>query len=215
MNRLSKEALLLLIAAAPIVYMLLIWDQLPESIPTHFNLAGEADSYSSKSTAAYLVAGLNLFIYALMLITPKLDPKGKIMNMGGKYYSLRLIMQLFLAAISAYIVYAGHMGEIQNPNLLMVIIGISLALLGNYFQVLRQNYFIGIKTPWTLENETVWNKTHKLGGILWVIGGILISITAFFITNTKPFMIIGGILLAIMTLVPVAYSYLLHQKLRK
>ena len=215
MNRLSKEALLLLIAAAPIVYMLLIWDQLPESIPTHFNLAGEADSYSSKRTAAFFIAGSNLFIYVLMLITPKLDPKGKIMNMGANYASLRMIMQLFLAAISAYIVYAGQMGEMQNPNLLMVIIGISLALLGNYFQVLRQNYFIGIKTPWTLENETVWNKTHKLGGILWVIGGILIAITAFFITATKPFMIVGGILLAIMTLVPVAYSYLLHQKLRK
>ena len=150
-----------------------------------------------------------------MLITPKLDPKGKIMNMGAKYSSLRMIMQLFLAAISAYIVYAGQMGEMQNPNLLMVIIGISLALLGNYFQVLRQNYFIGIKTPWTLENETVWNKTHKLGGILWVIGGILIAITAFFITATKPFMIVGGILLAIMTLAPVAYSYILHQKLSK
>ena len=214
MNRFLKEVILLIICTLPIAYLAFMWDSLPAEVPVHFNLAGDADGYSSKSGALYLILGINLGVYLLMLLIPKLDPKEKVMNMGGKYFSLRLIMQLFLAAISFYIVYSANQGEMTNPNTLMIIIGISFALLGNYFQVLRQNYFIGIRTPWTLENEEVWNKTHKIGGYLWVIGGILIAILAFYIADQKTFLISGGIILASITLIPVAYSYILHRSLK-
>lgn len=214
MNRITKEIILIIIASVPIVYLLTLWKELPAELPTHFNLAGEADAYSSKETTLWITISMNLGAYLLMLVVPNLDPKGKVMEMGSKYFSLRVIMQLFMAATTCYIVFAGSQGEMSNPNIILVMVGAFLALLGNYFQVLRQNYFVGIKTPWTLENETVWKKTPLLGGKLWVIGGIGISIAALLFSNQKMIMIVGGILLAIMVLVPVIYSYVLHKQLK-
>lgn len=80
-------------------------------------------------------------------------------------------------------------------------------MLGNYFQTVRPNYFIGIRTPWTLENEQVWKNTHRLGGKIWIVGGILIAILAVLIKNNHLFYIIFGVILAFMVVVPTIFSY--------
>ncbi len=80
-------------------------------------------------------------------------------------------------------------------------------MLGNYFQTIRSNYFIGIRTPWTLENEQVWKKTHLLGGRIWMAGGLLIVILSFIITDNHSLMIAFGILCFIMVIIPVIFSY--------
>jgi uncharacterized membrane protein len=88
-------------------------------------------------------------------------------------------------------------------------------MLGNYFQAVRPNYFIGIRTPWTLENEQTWKKTHRLGGRLWMAGGILIAILSLIIWNNLAIAITFGVILSVMVMVPVVYSYLEFLRLKK
>lgn len=91
--------------------------------------------------------------------------------------------------------------------MLFALIGMLFAMLGNYLQTIRPNYFIGIRTPWTLENEQVWKNTHHLGGRLWIVGGALITILAFFIKNNQMYSNIFGVLILLMVIVPVVFSY--------
>jgi uncharacterized membrane protein len=94
-----------------------------------------------------------------------------------------------------------------KPAFIFAFIGILIALLGNYFQSIRPNYFIGIRTPWTLENETVWKKTHRLGGRLWFGGGLIIIILTLILGNNKAIAITFTSIIAILVIVPIVYSY--------
>jgi len=86
--------------------------------------------------------------------------------------------------------------------------------LGNYFKVIKQNYFLGIKTPWTLESEEVWKLTHILAGKLWIVGGLLIVISSLVIPENINFYFFISIT-AIISIVPIVYSYLIFMKLKK
>jgi uncharacterized membrane protein len=212
MKKYLKEVLLLVFAAIPYVYLYSIWNSLPAKVPTHFNLEGVADDWSGKNLLLFLPCGMGIGIYLLMLIFPLIDPKKKIQQMGDKYYSLRLLLTFFLSAVGMYILYASKEGELKNPKLLMALIAALVAALGNYFQTLRPNYFIGIRTPWTLGNEEVWKKTHRLGGRLWMAGGILIIIFSFIISSKFVFAITFITLILIMVIIPVVFSYLEFKK---
>jgi hypothetical protein len=87
-------------------------------------------------------------------------------------------------------------------------------VLGNYFKVIKQNYFLGIKTPWTLESEEVWKLTHILAGKLWIVGGLLIVIFSLVIPEDINFYLFITIT-SIITIVPIVYSYLIFKKLKK
>lgn len=97
---------------------------------------------------------------------------------------------------------------------MVLIIGLLYLILGNYFKTIKANYFIGIRTPWTLENETVWKETHKLGGKLWFIGGLILILSSLLLekqTNFTLFIIVT----AIISIIPVVYSYLKFQNVKK
>lgn len=208
MNKYVREFLLWILISLPYVYLAMVWNELPDVVPTHFNLEGQADAWSDKSTLLWLPGVMGLGIYVLMLIVPYLDPKGRIQQMGNKYHSLRIILSLFFSAISCYILYVSSRGNMESPQMIIALMGLLFAVLGNYFQTMRPNYFIGIRTPWTLENEEVWKKTHRLAGKLWLGGGLIIAVLAFFLKTNSTLAIIFGSLLVIMVLVPVVYSWL-------
>ena len=160
----------------------------------------------------WIPGALGIGMYFLLLLIPVLDPKKKIQQMGDKYYRLRFMFTVFFSLIAIYLIYISSAGNLINPNLLLALIGILFAMLGNYFQTIRPNYFLGIRTPWTLENENVWKKTHHLGGRLWMVGGVLIVLLAFFIHDNSIFMILFSLILSIIVLIPVVYSYLEFKK---
>jgi uncharacterized membrane protein len=215
MNKYLKESILLACVILPYVYLTFIWNALPEKVPTHFNFNGVADRWSDKTFLLLVPAGLGVFIYLLMLFIPLIDPKKKIRQMGDKYSSFRFMLGFFFAMLSVYLLYVSKEGGMKNPNLLIALIGVFLALLGNYFQTVRPNYFIGIRTPWTLENEQVWKKTHHLGGRLWMVGGILVAALSFIINNNHLMGIVFGTLLFVMVIIPVVFSYTEFKKEKK
>lgn len=212
MNKYVKEFPFWILIMLPYAYLATIWNKLPDQVPTHFNVEGVADDWSNKTSLLFMPGAIGIGIYILMLIIPALDPKKKLQQMGGKYYTLRLILTLFMSLLSTYLLFATYAGNIKNPNMLFALLGAFFAVMGNYFQAMRPNYFIGIRTPWTLESENVWKKTHRLGGPLWMAGGILIVIFSFIVRDNKAFAIAFGAMLFIMVIVPVIYSYTEFQK---
>jgi uncharacterized membrane protein len=207
MNKFLKESILWAFIVLPYVYLVTIWNKLPIQVPTHFNLEGNVNAWSGKTTLLFLPGALGLGIYFLMLIIPVLDPKKKIQQMGDKYYTFRFILTIFFSLLATYMLYISNSGSLKNPNMLITLIGALFAVLGNYFQTVRPNYFIGIRTPWTLENEQIWKETHRLGGRLWMAGGVLIAIVSFILRNNLVLAITFGAILSVMVIVPVVYSY--------
>jgi uncharacterized membrane protein len=212
MNKYLKETILWALIAVPFVYLAMLWNLLPEQVPTHFNANGIPDDWSSKSSLIYLECSLGIGVYGLMLLIPYLDPKKRIREMGDKYYALRFLFTFFFCLLGTYLIYVTREGSLKHPGMLMALISVLLAFLGNYFQALRPNYFIGIRTPWTLESETVWKKTHRLAGRLWMAGGITGAVLAFVITDSAMLEMVFGALLFVLVIVPVVFSYLEFRK---
>jgi len=214
MNKFFKELILWILIVIPYVYLATIWKNLPAQVPTHFDLAGNPNDWSDKTSLPAMIGAMGIGSYLLMLFIPYFDPKKKIEQMGEKYYSLRLLMTLFMSALSFYLLYVSNKGEI-NPNLLIALIGAFYVVLGNYMQSLKPNYFIGIRTPWTLENEETWRKTHRLGGKLWLVGGLITILIAFVAKNNTLLAITFGTVTAVLSIVPIIYSYIEFRKIHK
>ena len=214
MNKFLKEIILWILTIIPFIYLAMVWKNLPEQVATHFDLAGNPNDWSKKTDLPYIIGAMGIGSYFLMLLIPYFDPKKKIDQMGEKYYSLRLMMTLFMSALSFYLLYVSNKGVI-NPNLLIALIGAFYVVLGNYLQTVKPNYFIGIRTPWTLENEETWRKTHRLGGKLWLVGGLITIFIAFVAKNNSLLAITFGTVTAVISIVPVIFSYLQFRKIHK
>ena len=211
MEKFKKEIPFIAIALIPFAYLIYIWNRLPEKVPMHWNGAGEIDRYGDKTELVgvlFLLVGINYFVF---LIIPYVDPKKKLQNMGNKLNIMRMILTLFMSALAIFILYSVEQKS-SNPGFVFVIIGLLFAFLGNYFKNIKPNYFIGIKTPWTLENEEVWKKTHELGGKLWFVGGLLMALT-FVLPNNIQFYTFMGIT-AVITIIPILYSYRIFNKIK-
>jgi uncharacterized membrane protein len=210
---LKKELPLIGIVLAPFVYLAIIWNTLPEKVPTHWNYKGEVDKWGDRYSLIALLFFLPVLTYVLMLVIPKIDPKKKIEQMGGKYYQLKFILVLFMSTLAFIILYISVNQFTSSPNLIFIPIGVVFIALGNYFKVIQPNYFIGIKTPWTLENKEVWKLTHILAGKLWIIGGLLIVLGSLTIDKSV-FIYVFIVTIAILTIVPVIYSYIKFKELK-
>ena len=214
MMKLKREIPLIAIVLLPFIYLAYIWNELPEKVPMHWNIKGEIDRFGNKTELLLIPIFLPLLVYLIFLIVPKIDPKNKISKMGNKYQHIKILLTTFMSILALFIIYTAKNQSFANPNYIVLFIGILYIILGNYFKTIKANYFIGIRTPWTLENETVWKETHKLGGKMWFVGGIIVVTSSLILEkqlNFILFMIITGIII----IVPITYSYFKFKKLIK
>jgi len=190
----------------PVLAGLILWNQLPDQMPTHWNAVGEIDGWSSKPFAVF---GLPLILLAaqwLCVIGTSADPKKA--NHSGKILQLVLWIVPLLSIVLHVLTYAAALGkEVRMEVVMPVLMGAVFIIIGNYLPKCKQNYTIGIKIPWTLHSEENWNRTHRLAGRVWVLCGFLMMLTGFF----------GGfwvflVLVLVMVAVPMVYSYMLHRK---
>ncbi len=208
---LKKEWPLILIILLPFIYLGYLWPHLPDKVPLHWNINGEIDRYGNKAELIIIPILLPLLIYIVFLVIPKIDPKNKLNKMGNKLQSLKALLTIITSIIALFILYSVKIQNLPNPNYSILGIGVLFVILGNYFKTIQPNYFIGIKTPWTLENETIWKETHRMAGKLWLIGGLVVIFTSLVLDNKSNltlFLIITGII----TVIPIVYSYLLFKK---
>lgn len=211
MEKFKKEIPFITVAVLPFVYLAYIWNELPKQVPMHWNASGEIDRWGDKSELLLMIFMLTGITYFIFLVIPYIDPKQKLQNMGNKLNNLRLILALFMSALAIYILYSVQQ-KTSNPVLIFPLVGLLFAFLGNYFKTIKPNYFIGIRTPWTLENEEVWKKTHLMGGKLWFVGGLLMALT--FVLPNKIQIYTFLAIAAVITIVPIVYSYLEFKKIK-
>ena len=198
-----------LVLLIPMLVGLLLWNQLPDPMPSHWDINGEVDGWSSKGFAVFFFPALLLAIHWLCVFASCADPKSK--NYTPKMITLVLWICPVLSLVVNSMVYAAGLGyEISIEIVMPLLVGLMLVIVGNLLPKCRQSYTMGIKLPWTLHNEENWNKTHRFGGKLWVIGGVIILATAF----VGSFWILMGVLI-VMVAAPTIYSYCLYRKQKK
>lgn len=189
------------------------YPRLPDVVTTHWNLKGEPDGYSSRLLAAGL---LPLFLAVLPLIfrvLPKIDPKGEnYSKFGEAYWLIANSVLLFLAGVHV-VVLLNAMGTPVDINLVIGLgVGLLLMVMGNYLGKVQPNWFMGVRTPWTLASETVWRKTNRTAGWLFVLAGLLIAVASF--VPSIPTVTVMGISIALAALIPVVQSYVLWKRER-
>ena len=201
----------MLILLLPFLLISYYWDQIPEKIAMHWNAAGEVDGWGEKGLAAFFLPLISVATYLLMVFVPYIDPKRKTDNRQKALKAFRFILPLFLSALSIVILFQWMGYDISPSKMIYLGIAILFLVLGNYMQTLKPNYFIGIRTPWTLESEDNWRKSHRFGGKLWVAGSLLLIGLWFFLPEESMAItlltIIGG-----MTVIIVGYSFYLYMK---
>jgi len=195
-----------LVILLPMAAGLLLWSRLPEQIPSHWGINGQVDGWSSKTFAVFGFPGLLAAIHWLCVLASSADPKSK------DYHPTMIRLVLWICPVISLVcntlVYAAALGHTLNvPIIMCLIVGLMFIIVGNLLPKCRQSYTMGIKLPWTLANEDNWNKTHRFGGKLWVLGGVITLATAFF----GNFWILLGILI-VMVAAPTIYSYCLYRK---
>jgi uncharacterized membrane protein len=211
---LKKELPVIGIVLIPFVYLAFIWNTLPNKVPTHWNYKGEVDHWGDKFSLVGLLFMLPVLVYIILLVAPKIDPKKRIALMGGKYYQLKFILVLIMSMLALFILYIAKNQSVSNPNLNLAFVGIFVLALGNYFKVVQPNYFIGIRTPWTLESKEVWKITHVLASKLWVIGGLIMVLGALLFPSAT-FSIVFIALVVVLAIVPMVYSYIKFKEIEK
>ena len=201
----------------PLGYLAGIYAELPDKVATHFDLHGQANDWSSRRELLIVVLVLSAFsLGAALLIRflPRVDPKRKASS-GSILGKISYAMVFLLSALMLLMIQSGLKGRMAvNGRLLNAFIALFMAFLGNQMNSLKPNYFVGIRTPWTLENDAVWKKTHQMAGKLWLGGGLLIAILCLVLSDKAALEIfLGGLLL--LGLIPAVYSYLLYRQIQK
>jgi len=204
-----------LMIIAPLIYGAIIYPQLPSRIPTHFNIEGKADAWGGPSSIFIgpgIMGAVSIFVYILMSNLKTFDPKKYDEANDTLYSNFAVLTVAFLSDLSTIIIYSStHADEVNVGKLILPLIGLSFAGLGWYMPKFKQNYFVGFKLPWTLENETNWNETHKVAGKLWIYGGLFQAVVTF-ILPMKFGMIAFMLAIAVMVIIPSVFSYRLFKK---
>jgi uncharacterized membrane protein len=209
------EWLFWIILLLPFLYIPFIWDKLPDSIPTHWNFKGEIDNYSSRTAGTLFLPLLNIGLYVLLLLLPKIDPRRKnYQYFGNTYRNIRLLLVLFMT-IMFFVVMQVALGAVSmDSKVILILVFALIAVLGNFMRTIRSNFFVGIRTPCTLDNPDVWRKTHQAAGKLWFYGSLIGIICLLFIDKERLLWMLIPYLCAIV-IYPVLYSYLLFRKINQ
>ena len=209
-------ALLWAFSVVPAIILIIVYQKLPERVPTHFGFDGVVDAYGPRSTL-WLLAGLGPLIALMLQLLPRIDPKGQNYRVFQKYYDLfAIFMEVFLLAVFGMVVTETlRPGTVAIGRMVTALVSIMLILLGNMMGKIKHNYFFGIRTPWTLADPDVWTRTHSLGGKLWFALGVVLLPCSLLLPERGFFAVLLAGLLGSTVLV-VVLSYLWYrQKQRK
>jgi len=207
----KSEFFPLVILAAGFAASAYFYENFPEVVPTHWNFAGQADGWSGKASAAFAIPTLNSVIYLMFFALPYLDPKKDRYEQFAKVYHIFKSIILFLLLAIYFAVGLSGLGyNVPIGTITPILIGIMFVVMGNYMGKLKPNWFMGIRTPWTLSSEKIWNKTHRFGGKIFILSGLLMIMQPFLHLSLKlPVFIIS---ICLMLFGTVGYSFILYLK---
>ena len=217
MNTLLRR-LVWIIIIVPAIYLLMIWKQIPQTVPMHFDIKGNVDSYGTRNDLLKLVLGLtilNAAVYLILTNIYKIDPKKYAALNKDRLQRIAFYVSLYLSAIWIALIYQIVHNDVSHMmKFVFIAMGLLFALLGSNMYNIQPNYFAGIRLPWTLENEDNWRKTHQFAGRLWFFGGLIIALAALLLRNGQA-IYISAAALAVLIIIPIVFSYNLYRKQTK
>lgn len=209
MTRLQTNVLCLIFIGITIAAAAYLYPSLPQQIPTHWNLAGEVDDYTPKPWGVLILPLAAIFVFVVMKLIPVISPKGfRTDQFTGVVNIFTVALVGFMSGVALLVLLAATGRDVHMNEMIFAGVGILFIILGNYLGKVRKNFFLGIRTPWTLASDEVWNRTHRLGGWIFVLIGFFLFLNAF-IRLPEGFLI-GSIV--VFALVPVVYSFILYRK---
>jgi len=206
MSKKSRKTILIwAISLLPLLAALIAWGFLPAEIPVHWNGQGP-DGYADKSLI-WLFASLGPVMACVFTILPMIDPNGKNYQRFMEYYeTFTLVLVGFFAIITGIILSESFRpGQLEVGQMVVLMVGLLFLVVGNLMPKLKKNYFIGIRNAWTLFDSDIWNRTHRLGGILFFVFGL--SVTLWTLMPIWPWLIYLVSILALLSAIVVPYIY--------
>ncbi len=204
-NLLNLGLVLLSFAVAAALY-----HRLPASIPIHWNARGEANGFAPKSWGAFLMPGVMAGSYLLLRFVPRMSPRGFAVERFQRVFEIfQTTILAFLLLMTVLMLLAGIGVKVPMDRAIYAGVGLLFVVLGNFMGKVTRNFFVGIRTPWTLASDEVWLRTHRLGGKLFVLAGLGLCASGLLGGGLVPLLAA----IAIAGVVPVIYSYLLYRRL--
>lgn len=200
------------ITLVPILLGLLLWNKLPDRLPTHFGVDGAADGWSGKGFAVFGLPLMMLGFHIVIFFATRLDKQ----NRGHNEKVMNLVGLIFpaMSIVNSVIIYTHAMElELNLSMLLFPMLGLLFIAVGNWLPKIKQNSTLGIKIKWTLYNEENWNRTHRFAGFVWVIGGVIFCLMGFVAEKALLFLLPLEVIL--LACVPMVYSWNLARKQKR
>lgn len=211
MSTSNTSIIVLALIAIAVVTGAVLWDKLPEQMASHWNANDEVDGYISRFWGVFLMPLVTLGMFGLFIFLPNIDPlKANIAQFRGIFNLFILFITVFMLYIHGLtLVWSLGYQDFKMSAAMLPILGLLFIFIGYMLRQAKRNFFIGIRTPWTLSSDTVWDKTHQLGSVLFMASGVL-SIAGSFFGGTTAFWMLFVPLIG-STLILFVYSYLLYR----
>jgi uncharacterized membrane protein len=209
---LRKDAPILVLLALDVLFGAFVWRLLPARVPIHWDAEGRVNGWGPAWMNALLLPAITILVYLLLLYLPYIDPSRR--NYGafaGPLRTMRFLMVAFLVFIHILVVLASAGVPVKVDVAIRVALALLFAGIGTRLSGLKHNWFFGIRTPWTLANEEVWERTHRFAGPLFTVGGLLLVPCAFLPPRAGLAALVAGII--VLALVPVVYSAVLYKRI--
>lgn len=214
MNKKGMLVLSVLLAAAPVAALAVLYARLPGQVPLNWGVDGTV-SYGPKSTL-WMMTLLSPVLLALLRFLPKIDPRKKnYARFQGYYDGFCLVMMLFLMGMNTVIFSESlYPGRVSVSKLIITAVGLLFVFLGNLMPKVKNNFFMGVRTPWTLSDPDVWNRANRLGGQCFFVFGLALTVSGLFLPDTVSILLVlAGV--AAVVLIPTLMSYVWFRRKQK
>ncbi|MGQ0562267.1 MAG: SdpI family protein [Gemmatimonadota bacterium] len=207
----AKRWLGIIFVAAATLFSLAVYGQLPDPVATHFAADGTPDGWSSRALAAFGIPLLALVMIGLFHVLPRILPRrAHFQQFEDTYWAFASLIIAFLCALHVVVIGMALGWPIDMPAAVLLGVGSLFVILGTLMPRVKSNWLLGIRTPWTMENERVWHETHRLAGRTMPVGGLVTIAAAFLPPRLQPWVAMGA--LAFGAFVPVVYSYIVWRR---
>ena len=186
-----------------------LYPTLPDPMPSHWNVDGEVDGWMPKLWGVAVLPGSAILIFIVFRLIPRISPKGfRTESFSGVLNILQVAMVAFACFVAFLVLFTAKGIDVHLNQMIYGGMGVLFIVIGNYLGKVRKNFFVGIRTPWTLASDEVWTRTHRMAGWTFIVMGIFFLAGAF--VRIEPMWLVTIIIL--LALVPVVYSYFLYRR---
>jgi uncharacterized membrane protein len=202
------------VIAGMVLFTLAVWRDLPERIPTHWNFRGELNDWSSRAFGAFFAPVLALLLWLGLPVLRRLDPRRQnYERFDATFITLVNCIVLFMGAMHVMMLGSALGWPIDMGRAAFTLIGVAFIVLGNFLPRVRSNWWMGVRTPWTLENERVWRETHRLAGWTFVGAGVIAIVAVALPAPLRGPVALGALMIG--GLLPAAWSYVLWRRYQR